>query len=297
MFGRRSTPLRRRALWALPVLLLAPAILLVGPNATKAAEEIGRSVKIRNEVNGSLGNRRLARQDPVFASEQIRAAANSHGEILLNDDSKVLVGENSVVSLDDFVVGSGGFSSGTIKVTKGAFRFITGNSAKGSLKVETPLSTIGIRGTVFDVYVDQEGLTRVLLFDGEVRVCSGDNTCLTLDQPCDIVEVSSPSELEQLPYLRSPLGNRFEEFRNYYLAAFQQRFGTQWQAPVRTCISRALLDPTPRESPQEPGGGDKNGGPGPGKKADTPGKSRSTPPSRSDPAPNTPPSTCSSTTC
>jgi len=210
--------------------------------AANAAEEIGKSVKIKNTVNGSIGNRSLAPRDPVFVSESIRAGSNSHGEILLNDRSKVLVGENSVISLDDFVVGGRGFDSGTVKVAKGAFRFITGNSKKGSMKIETPISTIGVRGTVFDVYVAPSGVTRVVLFKGEVRVCSrsGSQNCITTNNACDIIEVNN-SGVQELPYLRA--GERAEEDEVFGLTSGQGRFQRAWRAPVISCNVRAALDP------------------------------------------------------
>ena len=120
-FGRMKTGLLAGA-------LLCGSFLAV--ETSHAAEAVGKSVKIVNTVNASIGNRQLAPADPVFISEQIEAALQSHGEILLNDNSKVIVGENSVVSLDDFVVGAKGFDSGTFNVAKGAFRLVTGNSKR-----------------------------------------------------------------------------------------------------------------------------------------------------------------------
>lgn len=239
VFGAQAAS-RSRSLFFLASVMSAMMIWPSGP--VQAADEVGQSVRIKNRVNASLGNRNLKPRDPVFASEQIRAGDASHGEILLNDRSKVLVGENSVISLDDFITGSRGFSSGTIKVAKGAFRFITGNSPKGSMKVETPKSTIGVRGTIFDVYVTASGVTRVLLFQGEVEVCSRTN-CITTSNACDIVEVND-SGAQELPYLRS--GNRDEENASYDLTALQNRFQIGWRAPTLPCAVRAATDPENR---------------------------------------------------
>lgn len=220
--------------------------LVVLPHTAKAAEEVGKSVRIKNQVNASIDNRSLAPSDPVFASESISAASASHGEIRLNDNSKVLVGENSVISLDDFVVGGRGFSSGTIKVAKGAFRFITGNSQKGTFKVETPVSTIGVRGTLFDVYVSPGGQTRVLLFRGEVEVCSSSN-CIVTNRACDVVDVDNVSA-QEVDYLRS--GDRQQENSLYNLTDRQTRFQGGWRAPTLRCDVRAALDPSRRNRNQ-----------------------------------------------
>lgn len=222
-----------------------PLLLLVTPAPAQTVEEIGRSIRVKNVVTGSLNNRRLAPRDPVYASESVSAEFNSHGEIRLNDKSRIIVGENSVIHLDEFVVGADGFQQGTIEVAKGAFRFITGNSPKGAFTVKTPVSTIGVRGTVFDVYVNALGLTRVILFKGEIEACSSSN-CVVVNRPCDIAEVTS-SEAHELPYLRS--GDRTGEDSNYTLTSRQNRFRLGWRAPVLTCAIRAAFDPAVKKAP------------------------------------------------
>lgn len=239
-FGRKPGPM---------VACLAGMIFAgtAAPHAN-AAEPVGKSVRIKNLVTGSLGERVLKPRDVVFADESITAQSDSHGELLLNDNSKVLVGENSSISLDNFVTGDRGFSSGTVKVAKGAFRFITGNSAKGSFSVETPVSTIGVRGTLFDVYVSAGGITRVVLYRGEVEVCSAQN-CIVTNRACDIVEVEN-EEARELPYLRG--GSREQERADYTLSELQGRFRPGWRAPVFGCDVRAFFDPNHPGKSEQP---------------------------------------------
>ena len=52
-----------------------------------------------------------------------------------------------------------------IRMTSGAFRFVTGNSDKAAYKITTPLATIGVRGTILDV-LSQRGRTIVVLQEG-----------------------------------------------------------------------------------------------------------------------------------
>lgn len=235
-----------------------PMLAMICTAAAAQTTEVGKSVRVVNVVTGSLNNRRLAPREPVFASESVSAEIDSHGEIQLNDNSRIVVGENSVVRLDDFVVGSNGFEQGTIEVAKGAFRFITGNSPKGAFTVKTPVSTIGVRGTLFDVYVNDAGLTRVVLFNGEIEACSNAN-CVVVNRPCDIVEVTAGSA-QELPYLRS--GNRSQENADYTLTSRQNRFRFGWRAPVYMCNTRAAT--LQRARPQQNEGGGPNAEPDPG---------------------------------
>ncbi|MGI9401242.1 MAG: FecR family protein [Rhizobiaceae bacterium] len=217
------------------------------PGLAIGSQKVGETVVVRNAVsaNGSsAGTRRLDVSDAVSASEIVSASADSHGELRLNDDSLVIVGENSSVSLDDFVVAEGGtFKSGTLKVARGAFRFITGNSQKDTFRIKTPLADIGVRGTVFDVYVDESsGNTKVVLFNGALVVCTQSGECVLAQRSCDIIEVSSPNEIGFKPFLRSAGRSRSDEASQFGLSEKQGRFGRQWRASTGNCNARAAQE-------------------------------------------------------
>jgi hypothetical protein len=55
---------------------------------------------------------------------------------------------------------------------KGTLRFLTGREASQSYKIETATATIGIRGTIFDLYIGPQGETFVLMHQGLIEVCS-----------------------------------------------------------------------------------------------------------------------------
>jgi hypothetical protein len=230
------------------------SVLALG-QAAHAAETVGAAVKIRNTVQASLENRNLAVQDPVYASEVVSAAAQSHGEIILNDDSKVIVGENSEIRLDDFVISDGSFKKATINVAKGAFRFISGNSAKGTFNIKTPLSNIGIRGTVFDVYVGEGGVTSVVLLSGAVRVCTLGNRCLIAERSCDIIEVRSRSDITAQPFLRSNARTPAQEQQAFNLLSGQNRFDRRFRANTVACSARAAFESNERRQSINPNQG------------------------------------------
>jgi hypothetical protein len=248
----------------------ALALFIVAGSATvsMAADKLGEASAIHNTVTGSQDKsaaRRLAVADPVFDAETIAAGADSHGELRLNDDSLVIVGENSAISLDDFVVSDKGFSAATLKVTKGAFRFITGDSPKKAFNIQTPLSAIGVRGTIFDVYVDEPtGNTKVVLFRGALRVCTSAQACMNVSRSCDIIEVRSPSDIERLPFLRSRQRSRTQEAAQFRLSENQSRFQRQWRVPTVACSARAAQEATRGGTTNSNGdfAPDNTGGPG-----------------------------------
>ena len=220
-------------------LIILPLDNQVNSKNKQQNAQVGKTSKVSNLVIGDNLNvlRELNKNDPVYALERISAEADSHGEILLNDNSHIVVGPGAEIFLDDFVVGNSGIESATVNVLKGAFRFVSGNSPKGTFKIKTPLATIGIRGTLFDVYVKPNGKTDVILYSGEVNVCTLSNKCKKLNNTCDIVSITSRKQIRSKKFLRS--GNRIRENQDYNLVQNQFRFQKRWQAPIRSCDVRA----------------------------------------------------------
>lgn len=219
-----------------------------------SAETVGEANKVVNTVRGKLQatRRTLNTSDPVYESEEVSADADSRGELLLRDGSKVIVGEGSTIHMDDFVVAGDSFAEGTINVAKGAFRFISGNS-KDKIRIKTPLSTIGIRGTALDVYVGEGGLTRVVLLNGQITTCSN-GQCVNSNRPCDIVEVTAPGSIQELPFLRSAGRTRGNEAEQFDLTEQQQRHTREWRAPTIACSARAAEEAqTPGSTGNAPG--------------------------------------------
>ncbi len=223
------------------------------------AENAGIAKRVVNSVTGdrAVGPRTVVTADEIYKDERISAAATSRAELELLDGSKIIVGEDSTIDLDRFVLGDNTIQSATINVAKGAFRFISGNAPKGAIKIKTPLSTIGIRGTVFDVYVSEGGVTRVVLISGQVTACTLAGSCITLRRSCDIVEIRGRNAIQQLDYLRSAARSRTDERALFTLTENQGRHSDRWRAFTGGCSARASNDTqrtgnAPDPAPQTP---------------------------------------------
>lgn len=152
----------------------------VAVHADDAKPEIGTAVVIKREVVATLGadKRDLQEGWRVHRDELLETGNESQAEVRLDDQTKLALGPNAGLKLDEFVIGkSDGVTTIGVNFLKGTFRFITGSEKKEAYRIETPSATIGVRGTVFDVYVDGGGDTLVLLHEGEVNVCNRKNTC------------------------------------------------------------------------------------------------------------------------
>jgi len=156
-------------------LFLAGQIAMMVSAAAQEPVKVGQAEIIRNEVI-NVGEAQLIPiniGDAVVRDEVVRTSADSDARIGLLDDTKLTLGPGSTLKIDRAVYsGETSYRQITIRLTAGAFRFITGHSDKKSYRIETPFATIGVRGTILDIQVLQNQ-TLVALQDGQASVCAG----------------------------------------------------------------------------------------------------------------------------
>lgn len=156
--------------------LLALVVLAAGSAIAVAAPEIGTTIAVRNRVmieSEDAERRRLRKGGKVHQEEVVETAKSAQAEIRFLDDTKLAVGPSARVVLDKFVFDPNAAPGAiAINLSKGAFRFISGSSPSTAYEIRTPTASMGVRGTVFDVYVAPNGETAVLLHEGAVEVCS-----------------------------------------------------------------------------------------------------------------------------
>lgn len=179
-----------------PVLMMAASLIAAAadlPNAVAAdTPEIGKAVVIKNKVTAEADAkpRSLVRGEMVHQNEILITEKASSAEIELKDSTKLAVGPSARIVLDKFVYDAGAEpGSIAINMSKGAFRFITGASPKSAYEIKTPTVSLAVRGTVFDVYVDSDGETVVLLHEGEVDMCAAPGSCRRHNKVGHIVRV------------------------------------------------------------------------------------------------------------
>lgn len=89
-------------------------------------------------------------------------------DITFKDDTKVKVNENSRLLIDDFVFDPKKSDAGKLamKVGAGTVRYASGQIAKNNpqqVNIKTPTATIAVRGTDFNMTVDEVGQSLVIL--------------------------------------------------------------------------------------------------------------------------------------
>ena len=164
---------------ALIALLLTAAVARGEANL-----KIGEAETIRNEVVSVEGTKLvpIAVGDAVVRDEVVQTSADSDAKIELIDKTKLTLGPNSIFKIDRAVYADHSrYKQITIRLTEGAFRFITGKSSKKSYRIETPDAVIGVRGTILDIKISQNK-SLVTLQDGQASVCAGSKCTQLLER-------------------------------------------------------------------------------------------------------------------
>ncbi len=202
---------------------LAAAAISLTLSAAEAATQIGKVVAVAGapSASGPGGDRKLKAGSSVFEDDKISVGGGGNAQIILNDNTRLVVGPSSSLVLDRFLMKGGSTAQKvSIKTLRGTFRFITGRSAKSAYEIKTSSATIGIRGTGFDWWDKRQ--TGVAVMNGNVRLCSNGN-CVNLSDTCEVGRAGGGEAQEltgagaggvingNLPYIinQSPLRSQF----------------------------------------------------------------------------------------
>ena len=100
--------------------------------------------------------------DPVYRGDVVQTGANGKVGVTFTDGTAFNLSGNARMVLNEFVYDPNGTSNSTLfSLTKGTFTFIAGKVAKtGDMKIDTPVATLGIRGTTPHVEISEDGTVR-----------------------------------------------------------------------------------------------------------------------------------------
>jgi hypothetical protein len=153
----------------------------------QTAARVGEAAVIQNEVLRVAGSAtsQINVGDGMLRDETVRTGADSAARFVMIDSTNLSLGANASIRLDRTVFNDEhSYRDIAIRLTTGAFRFVTGHSDKAAYKITTPLATIGVRGTTLDI-LSQNGRSTVVLQDGAAMVCTLSFQCIQLTQPGD----------------------------------------------------------------------------------------------------------------
>jgi len=183
-----------------PSLPASLCILLLAASGARAQslEPVGEALVVVNLVTAEYNRdtRSLQVSDRVHQDETIEVGLDASSEIKLDDDTKLALGAGSRLTLDKFVYDpKKANGSIVLDLMKGAFRFMTGVAAKPTYVIKTPAASITVRGTIFDVYVEDNGQSWLLLIEGAIQACNARGQCQTLDEPGKLIRITGDGDV------------------------------------------------------------------------------------------------------
>jgi len=132
---------------------------------------IEHGVAVVQQANLPAGANQASVGDLVYRRDVIQTGADSKASIIFSDGTAFNVSSNARMELTEFVYNPNGTSNSSFfSLVKGAFTFIAGSIAKtGNMKVDTPVATMGIRGTTPRVEISQDGSVKFATLVEETR--------------------------------------------------------------------------------------------------------------------------------
>ena len=164
-------------------------VCIVSAAPVLAADPAGTIIALSGSATATLPNnkpRQLALKSPIYLNDRVATRTGSKLQIMFNDDSIISQGENSEITIDEYMYSPKDKAAVncSVKIVKGLFRMVTGKITDinpDRFRVQTRTATIGIRGCDlgFKVLGDVEDVYILYLPEGKAIVVqkqpSGDN--------------------------------------------------------------------------------------------------------------------------
>ncbi len=232
---------RNYILSGLTICLLAG----IGPSTAHAQTRVGEAAVVKNEVVRVMGSTtsQINVGDGVLRDEIVRTGLDSAARLVMADSTNLSLGPNATLKLDRTVFDDEHtYRDISIRLTTGAFRFVTGHSEKAAYKIQTQVATIGVRGTTLDI-LSQRGKTTVALQDGMSRVCTLTFQCIELTKPGDTAVITFAGGKYTIQKTNNP----------------PWTFASTCGAAAGLCTTTQYADAAPMVTPVVDDGGDPNG--------------------------------------
>lgn len=177
-----------KSIWRAPLAAALMALGMISINTSTSLAASGTALGVNPSAAAETKDetRTLVVGADVFIGDRVVTGPKGQVQIQFSDMTRLVVGPNSALLIEDYLLrddqSAGKFA---INALSGTFRFATGRAPKNQYVIETPTGTIGVRGTEFDFNVNPD-VTRVLLYKGAVLLCNPDQSCVTVDDSCEL---------------------------------------------------------------------------------------------------------------
>lgn len=171
-------------------VLVLSLFVFIGTTPTSYAFEqdlvAGKTLLAKGLVKAITPNtnesRKLKRRSTILSSDQIITGKNSKAQFRMVDGGMITLKENTEINVSNYIFDNNTQTgSATLEVLSGGLRSISGLIKKtgGDYQVKTPVGSIGIRGTHFDVQVEGDNVF-FGVYSGNIDIKLNTNETLSL---------------------------------------------------------------------------------------------------------------------
>lgn len=166
------------------IIILNKSLFLLMFLSTTVFAQIGQVVALKGDVKLERESKiqELLLKDKVLENDQITTLNDSRTQLLLNDETVITVGENSIFKMDEYLLNEEKDSTLKMNFLNGTFKVITGKIGKlnpDSFKIQTKTASIGIRGTEILLQLEDEK-ERIMCTQGTIIVTINETNNTTI---------------------------------------------------------------------------------------------------------------------
>jgi hypothetical protein len=143
------------------------------------SQQTGKTLVSRGKVTAQSDDatnlRNLKRRSPVYDVDIVNTGEQGQAQIKMNDGALLALKENTTLAIKEYSY-DGESGSVAMELITGGLRTISGKikGVNGKYKLETPVGSIGIRGTHYEIeYVNEQ--LNVAVWDGSIDLDTGDS--------------------------------------------------------------------------------------------------------------------------
>ncbi len=174
--------------------LAAAITALLITSMPASAENVGQATRVARfayQTPPQTQRAPLYRLNPVVRNSRIETVPQGALEVTFTDGSRLTLGSASSVVVDNYVyAGQQGAGQQTLKMTKGVFRFVSGSMPKDRVRMQTPTVSIGIRGTVVKMEVNEDGSGTINFEQGSGFIDNGKGQNVPMSEG-DVVTIAA----------------------------------------------------------------------------------------------------------
>ena len=166
------------------ISILNKSLFLLMFLSTTVFAQIGQVVALKGDVKVERESKiqELLLKDKVLENDQITTLNDSRTQLLLNDETVITVGENSIFKMDEYLLNEEKDSTLKMNFLNGTFKVITGKIGKlnpDSFKIQTKTASIGIRGTEILLQLEAQK-ERIMCTQGTIIVTINETNNTTI---------------------------------------------------------------------------------------------------------------------